>query len=142
MMCGMRKRRLNVIKNNYSNDINIIKESSANLHEKVFNIITFKDTHFLTERDLVYILEISKSQIHRYITISKLPEELIINASKHETQMYVLIIVSKLFKTISEETYFKLLDQVNIGSIKTIRQLKSYCNAWNISLKEKTSFYS
>jgi ParB family chromosome partitioning protein len=97
--------------------------SREELHyvDKANGITNYKNATNATEREIEKALSMSKSEVHRGLLISKLPEEVKEAAKKYDIEKYVLLEFDALFDS---QTKQQIKQQIERGLIRKRSELK------------------
>lgn len=95
----------------------IIHDPEIHCAAKANAAMEFRSHHNFAERKIALYLNISKSEVNRLLTISKLPVEIKIAAIEYGVEKYVLL---KLASQYSGDLYYGVLT----GQITTMRQVR------------------
>ena len=137
---AMKKAPCFVIVNKTPEELMAIQFSENSSREQLHyidqanGIYNYQQATKATERKIVSVLGISKSEVHRSLVIAKLPLELKEAAKQFDIEKYVLVEYEALEDSPIKD---KLYDQIVEGKIRKCTQFKRAIKAYGGKLKRK-----
>ncbi|MEI8346054.1 MAG: ParB/RepB/Spo0J family partition protein [Pseudomonadota bacterium] len=107
--------------------------SRENLHyiDQANGIYNYHQATNASERKIVAVLGISKSEVHRGLMIAKLPDEVKEAAKKFDMEKYVLVEFDAIEDEDNEEFKKEALKQICQGELVKCSQFKKLAKKWN-----------